>query len=253
LNSLNNHSSGRRINGTNHYRLASREESERLNGQWRYARRPKNKPCFSTKKSINLGAAWMIHVSHKQGIPMSAISLLHRPCVIWFTGLSGAGKTTTAATLLQALQQRSLPCYLLGGDELRKGLCSGLGFSESDREENVRRIGEAARLFMDAGMITLVAVIAPMRHMREKVRARFTDGDYLEVFVDAPLSVCEARDIKGLYKKSRTGSLKNFTGVDSRYEAPLAPDIHLKTADTSIDGNIDQLLKVLAERKIILQ
>lgn len=183
---------------------------------------------------------------------MPATSLRHRPCVIWFTGLSGAGKTTTANALLQALQQRGLPCYLLDGDELRKGLCSGLGFSESDREENVRRIGEAARLFMDAGMITLVAVIAPMHHMREKVRARFADGDYLEVFVDAPLSICEERDIKGLYKKSRNGSLKNFTGIDSSYEKPLAPDIHLKTTDRSIDRNIDQLLKVLTELKIIL-
>lgn len=182
---------------------------------------------------------------------MSATSLRHRPCVIWFTGLSGAGKTTTANALLQALQQRGLPCYLLDGDELRKGLCSGLGFSESDREENVRRIGEAARLFMDAGMITLVAVIAPMRHMREKVRARFADGDYLEVFVDTPLSICEERDIKGLYKKSRSGSLKNFTGVDSSYEAPLAPDIHLETVNATIENSVKKLLIELTKQRKI--
>lgn len=178
-------------------------------------------------------------------------SQLYRPCVIWFTGLSGAGKTTTASFLLQALQQRGLPCYLLDGDELRKGLCRELGFSESDREENVRRIGEAARLLMDAGMITLVAVIAPMRHMREKLRARFAEGEYLEVFVDTPLSVCEERDIKGLYKKSRSGALKNFTGIDSRYEIPLAPDIHLKTAQHTVENNINQLILELKTRKII--
>lgn len=175
----------------------------------------------------------------------------HQPCVIWFTGLSGAGKTTTALHLSQRFQQQGLPCYLLDGDELRKGLCSGLGFSEADREENVRRIGEAARLFMDAGMITLVAVIAPMRHMREKVRARFSEGDYLEVFVDTPLSICEERDIKGLYKKSRSGSLKNFTGIDASYEPPLTPDIHLKTVNNTVEDNINQLVLELAVRQII--
>lgn len=175
----------------------------------------------------------------------------HRPCVIWFTGLSGAGKTTTALALQQALRQRGLPCYLLDGDELRKGLCSGLGFSTEDREENVRRIGEAAHLMMDAGMITLVAVIAPMRHMREKLRARFAEGTYLEVFVDAPLAVCEERDIKGLYKKSRSGTLKNFTGVDSRYEAPENPDIHLQTAQSTIENNIEQVLEELINRQVI--
>lgn len=175
----------------------------------------------------------------------------HQPCVIWFTGLSGAGKTTTAQHLSQRLRQQGLPCYLLDGDELRKGLCSGLGFSEADREENVRRIGEAARLFMDAGMITLVAVIAPMRHMREKVRARFAEGEYLEVFVDTPLSICEERDIKGHYKKSRSGSLKNFTGVDSAYQPPISPDIHLTTENKSPEENIEHLLSVLINRKII--
>lgn len=184
-------------------------------------------------------------------IKHSVLAPTYRPCVIWFTGLSGAGKTTTAEALKQALSAHGLPCYLLDGDVLRQGLCRGLGFSEADRRENVRRIGEVARLFMDAGMITLVAVIAPLESMRQQVRAHFSAGDYIEVFVDTPLTLCEARDPKGLYQKTRSGNLQNFTGVSASYEKPIAPEIHLKTADTSVDENISSLLSQLIEREII--
>lgn len=154
----------------------------------------------------------------------------HRAGVVYLTGLSGAGKSTLAALLEQRLHLLGMRTYVLDGDELRAGLCRGLGFSDADRIENVRRVTETARLMVDAGLLVITALISPFRAERDAARARFTPGEFMEVFVDAPLSVCEARDPKGLYKRARRGEIVGFTGIDSRYEAPLRADLHIDSA-----------------------
>lgn len=154
-------------------------------------------------------------------------SLGQRGAVVWLTGLSGAGKSTIAARVDQALHARGRHGYILDGDNLRFGLCEDLGFSEADRAENVRRLGEAARLLQDAGLIVLVAAISPYRRDRERVRGRIAAGRFLEVFVDAPLAVCEARDPKGLYRRARAGEITGFSGIDAPYEPPEAPELRL--------------------------
>lgn len=167
----------------------------------------------------------------------------HRGAVLWFTGLSGSGKSTVAGALEQALHARGVATYLLDGDNVRHGLCRDLGFSDHDRRENIRRVGEVARLMVDAGLVVLSAFISPHRAERQMVREVVGEGRFLEIYVDTPLAVCEARDPKGLYRKARAGELRNFTGIDSAYEAPLAPDLHL-------DGQ--QLVTNLTERMLDL-
>jgi len=154
----------------------------------------------------------------------------HRAGVVYLTGLSGAGKSTLAALLEQRLHDRGMRTYVLDGDELRSGLCRGLGYSDVDRIENMRRVTETARLMVDAGLLVITALISPFRAERDAARARFSHGEFMEVFVDAPLSVCEARDPKGLYKRARRGEILGFTGIDSRYEAPLRADLHIDSA-----------------------
>jgi len=151
----------------------------------------------------------------------------HRGMVLWFTGLSGSGKSTVAGALEQALHQLGVSTYLLDGDNVRHGLCRDLGFSDADRRENIRRVGEVARLMVDAGLVVLTAFISPHRSERLMVRELLPEGRFIEIYVDTPLRVCEARDPKGLYKKARAGELPNFTGIDSVYEAPEQPDVHL--------------------------
>lgn len=151
------------------------------------------------------------------------------PRVLWLTGLSGAGKSTTAHILKTEFDQMGIMNYLLDGDILRQGLCNDLGFSEADRYENCRRMAEVAKLFVNEGYMVICAIISPYKNMRQMVRERFSDNQFIEVFIDAPLSVCEARDPKGLYKKARAGSITSFTGVGSEYEAPANPEIHLRT------------------------
>ena len=150
-----------------------------------------------------------------------------RGVVVWLTGLSGAGKSTIAARVDALLHARGRHSYILDGDNLRFGLCRDLGFSPEDRAENVRRLGEAARLLQDAGLIVLVAAISPYREDRARVRERLPPGHFLEVFVDAPLAVCESRDPKGLYRRARAGEIAGFSGIDAPYEPPEAPDLHL--------------------------
>ncbi len=176
-------------------------------------------------------------------------SLKHqRPCILWFTGLSGAGKSTVANALEQALHARGYHTYLLDGDNVRHGLNKNLGFSAEDREENIRRIGEVAKLFVDGGTIVLTAFISPYRRDREQVRELVDEGEFLEVFVNTPLDVCEDRDPKGLYKKARAGEIKGFTGIDDPYEAPDQPEITLRTDQNSIEESVVQIMEELAAR-----
>jgi len=162
-----------------------------------------------------------------------------RPCCVWFTGLSGSGKSTIANHLERRLVAEGRHTYLLDGDNIRHGLNGDLGFTEADRAENIRRVAEVARLMVDAGLIVLVSFISPFRAERQFARSLFGDGEFLEVFVDTPLEECERRDVKGLYAKARRGELPNFTGIDSPYEAPDHPDVHLRTSGQSLDESVD--------------
>lgn len=172
----------------------------------------------------------------------------HRSGVVYLTGLSGAGKSTLAALVEARLHEQGVCTYVLDGDDLRTGLCSDLGFSDADRVENVRRVTEIARLMVDAGIVVIAALISPFRAEREAARARFAPGEFIEVFVDAPLAVCEARDPKGLYRRARRGEIRNFTGIDSAYEPPLAADVRIDSARLSPNQAAEALLACLARR-----
>lgn len=171
----------------------------------------------------------------------------HRGRVVWFTGLSGAGKSTLADALEVELHRAHKRTYVLDGDNVRRGLCKDLGFSDADRIENIRRVAEVARLFVDAGVVVLVAFISPFRAEREAARELFAVGDFLEVFVDVPLAVAEQRDTKGLYRKARSGALHGFTGIDSPYETPVEPDLVLRTDLLPIDRCVAKVLDLLQE------
>ena len=170
-----------------------------------------------------------------------------RACVLWFTGLSGSGKSTIANAVESKLFELEKHTYLLDGDNIRMGLNKGLSFSETDRVENIRRIGEVSKLFVDAGVIVLTAFISPFVKDREQVRNLLNVGEFLEVFIDTPLEVCESRDPKGLYQKARTGEIPNFTGISSPYEAPANPEIWLKTNDLSVEEAASKVLAYLKE------
>lgn len=174
----------------------------------------------------------------------------HQGVVIWFTGLSGSGKSTLAGHLEQRLHQLGVSTYLLDGDNVRHGLCRDLGFSDADRRENIRRVGEVANLMVDAGVVVLTAFISPHRAERQMVRDLLPQGHFIEVFVDTPLAVCEGRDPKGLYKKARAGALRNFTGIDAIYEPPQAPELHLD-GEQLVTNLTDRLLDLLHSRAII--
>ncbi|MEI2265741.1 adenylyl-sulfate kinase [Erwinia sp. CGal63] len=174
----------------------------------------------------------------------------HQGAILWFTGLSGSGKSTVAGALEQALHQLGASTYLLDGDNVRHGLCRDLGFSDADRKENIRRVGEVAKLMVDAGLIVLSAFISPHREERQMVRDMVGEGRFIEIFVDTPLAICEARDPKGLYKKARAGELRNFTGIDAVYEAPERPEIHLDGEQLVTNLRL-QVLDLLRERDII--
>jgi adenylylsulfate kinase len=174
-----------------------------------------------------------------------------KPCILWFTGLSGSGKSTIANAVEKKLFALNKHTYLLDGDNVRHGLNKGLGFSEQDRMENIRRVGEVAKLFSDAGLIVLTAFISPFKNDRQLVRELTRPGEFVEVFIDAPLSVCEQRDPKGLYKKARAGEIKDFTGIDSPYEAPENPEIHIVNDDIRIDLAAQQVIDYLTQHKYI--
>src|SRR5471030_2389057 len=174
----------------------------------------------------------------------------HKGAVLWFTGLSGSGKSTVAGALEQALHALGVSTYLLDGDNVRHGLCRDLGFSDDDRRENIRRVGEVAKLMVDAGLVVLTAFISPHRAERDMVRELLGKDQFIEVFVDTPLAICETRDPKGLYKKARAGELKNFTGIDSVYQPPEAADVHLD-GEQLVTHLVPQLIDVLRHRAII--
>lgn len=174
-----------------------------------------------------------------------------KPCILWFTGLSASGKSTTANAVEQKLFELGHHTYLLDGDNVRHGLNKDLGFSDSDRVENIRRIGEMAKLFTDAGLIVLSAFISPFRADRKMVRDLVGEGEFVEIHMSTPLSVCEQRDPKGLYKKARQGDIKNFTGIDSAYEAPESPEIILNTAECDIEACADKVIAYLKQNQII--
>ena len=166
-----------------------------------------------------------------------------RPACLWLTGLSGSGKSTLANLLEASLYDKGVHTYLLDGDNLRHGLCSDLGFSDSDRTENIRRAAEVAKLMVDAGLVVIVSFISPFRADRAFARSLFEPGSFFEVFVDAPLQACMQRDPKGLYAKAQRGELKNFTGLDSPYEPPESPEVHLRTASDTPQECVEMVLR----------
>ena len=189
------------------------------------------------------------HNIHRQSLTVDrsrrAAAKGQKPAVVWLTGLSGAGKSTIANAVEARLTAEGRHCYLIDGDNLRHGLNRDLGFTAADRVENVRRAAETARMMADAGLIVLAAMISPFAAERRMARELMAEGEFLEVFVDAPLATVEARDVKGLYAKARSGELKNFTGIDSPYEAPEAPEVHLDVAGLSVEASADRIIAAL--------
>ena len=175
----------------------------------------------------------------------------HRSAILWFTGLSGAGKSTLANAVNSALFEQGLACYVLDGDNIRHGLCSDLGFSDADREENIRRIGEVAKLFLDAGVVVLTAFVSPFRADRDRARALVDAGDFIEIHCAADLQVCEGRDTKGLYAKARSGEIKEFTGISSPYEEPEAPELRIDTGSQDLEACVSQVLGYLQQNQVI--
>ena len=169
----------------------------------------------------------------------------HRSAILWFTGLSGAGKSTLAHAVEERLYQLGCRTYVLDGDNVRHGLCGDLGFSAADRSENIRRIGEVAKLMIDAGVIALTAFISPFRAERERVRGMVMHGEFIEIYCHCPVEVCETRDVKGLYQRARAGEVKDFTGISSPYEAPLKPELTVDTATQPLDVCVTQVLDYL--------
>lgn len=173
------------------------------------------------------------------------------PFLLWFTGLSGSGKSTLAGAVEQELARRSHHTYLLDGDNVRHKLCGDLHFSDMDRSENIRRVGEVSNLMLDAGLIVLAAFISPFKSDREKIRNSLTKGEFIEIFLDVPIADCEKRDPKGLYSKARAGNIKEFTGIDSPYEPPLSPNLVINTAEISIKESVYKIISFLEQRNYV--
>ncbi len=175
--------------------------------------------------------------------------LLHQhSAVVWFTGLSGAGKTTLARQLERELSQREFLTQILDGDNIRTGISNNLGFSEADRKENIRRVAEVSKLFLDCGIVCLNSFISPTQAIRQMAKTIIGPEDFIEVYVNAPLAVCEQRDVKGLYKKARAGMIKQFTGIDAPYEPPENPDVEIRTDRLSIKDSVNRILEVVLLR-----
>lgn len=175
----------------------------------------------------------------------------HRSVILWFTGLSGAGKSTLAHAVEERLHQMGCRTFVLDGDNVRHGLCADLGFSAEDRAENIRRVGAIAKLFQEAGMIVLTAFISPFRSDRERICSMVSHGEFLEVYCRCPVEVCEDRDVKGLYKRARTGEIKDFTGISSPYEEPEDPELVVDTGHSPLEECVTQVIALLQERGIV--
>jgi adenylylsulfate kinase len=175
----------------------------------------------------------------------------HKSVVIWFTGLSGSGKSTLAHSVEEVLYKLNCRTFVLDGDNVRHGLSSDLTFSDNDRKENIRRIGEAAKLMMEAGVITMTAFISPFKEDRNTARQLLPHGDFIEIYCKASLEVCESRDVKGLYKRARAGKIKNYTGIDSPYEMPDNPELVIDTEGESLEGSAAKVIEFLKSKEII--
>lgn len=174
----------------------------------------------------------------------------HRSVILWFTGLSGAGKSTLAHAVEDKLFKLNCRTFVIDGDNVRHGLCADLGFSSDDRVENIRRVGEIAKLFTEAGIIALTAFISPFRADRDRVRELVADGDFIEVYCEASLEICENRDVKGLYKKARSGEISNFTGISSPYEPPESPELIVNTGEGSLETCVQQVIDFLKNKGV---
>lgn len=197
-----------------------------------------------------------METSHTQSVPQK-VTLDQREArfqqkgtIVWLTGLSGAGKTTVSIALESVLFEQKALVTILDGDVVRSGLNQDLGFSAEDRKENIRRIGEVAKLLANQSFVVIVAFISPFREDREWVRQSMDDGRFIEVFVDCPLAVCEERDTKGLYKKARKGEISDFTGISSPYEPPMSPEIHIKTSEHSVEDCVGKIIHFLEQAKV---
>jgi len=175
----------------------------------------------------------------------------HKGCILWMTGLSGAGKSTLAHAVEERLHELDCRTYVLDGDNVRHGLNGDLGFSPADREENIRRIGEVAKLMMDAGIIAITAFISPYRKDRDRVRDLVGEGDFIEIYCEAPLEVCDQRDVKGLYQKARAGEIPEFTGISAPYEAPETPELTVRTGEHDLNECAGQVLDYLRGQGVI--
>ena len=175
----------------------------------------------------------------------------HKSAVLWFTGLSGSGKSTLAHAVEEELYQMGSRTFVLDGDNVRHGLNGDLGFSDKDRKENLRRIGEVSKLFIEAGIIVLTAFISPFREERRKVRSMMPHGDFIEIYVECPIKVCESRDVKGLYQKARDGEIDQFTGISSPYEPPDAQELTINTSQETLKESTMKILNLLKERGIL--
>jgi adenylylsulfate kinase len=199
---------------------------------------------------MNKDIVWHLHAVTKE---QRSNQKKQRPCIIWFTGLSGSGKSTIAGAVEQKLYELGHHTYLLDGDNVRHGLNKNLGFSDDDRIENIRRIGEMAKLFADAGLIVLTAFISPFRDDRRMVRELVEQNEFIEVHMNTPIETCEARDPKGLYRKARAGEIKNFTGIDSEYETPEAAEITVNAKELNIEQCADKVIEYLQANQIIFK
>jgi adenylylsulfate kinase len=175
----------------------------------------------------------------------------HKSVILWFTGLSGAGKSTLAHAVEEKLHQLGCRTFVLDGDNVRHGLCGDLGFSAQDREENIRRVGEMTKLFIEAGVIALTAFISPLARDRNRVRGLVPHGDFIEIYCRCPLEVCEQRDVKGLYRRARAGEIQDFTGISAPYEEPDNPDLVVETGALSLENSVERVIALLKSRAII--
>jgi adenylylsulfate kinase len=201
-----------------------------------------NTPSVSTNIVWHRATVTRVHREAQNG---------HRGAILWLTGLSGAGKSTLAHAVEDRLHQRGCRSFVLDGDNVRHGLCGDLGFSMQDRQENIRRIGEVAKLFMEAGMIVLTAFISPYRAERKRVREMVENGEFIEIYCNAQIEVCESRDVKGMYKKARAGQIAEFTGISSPYEIPERPDLIVETGRLELDECVRQVIVEIERRGII--